>query len=264
MVKNKDILWIFLHVPKTGGSTYSDQIKKYFKEEEFVDTSHVRYGFSKSIDKKNLNKIKVIIGHASYYGIHKLFPNKMERYIIFLRDPVDRLVSSYNFEMRTKTGKNLDFWKWYKLQPKNELIHFMDMKFRGKEGTKINVPGRLLKIFHNAFFSKTVTYFFQNLFKKYFDIFNSNRRMRKKFENSKKLLDRIYYIGFIPGLDKDLKFLFKEMGIPTKWEDTNVTPKRKIFFKLDENSRKKIYKDNKYDKEIFDYALKIKNQERIK
>ena len=85
--------------------------------------------------------------------------------------------------------------------------------------------------------------------------------MKRKLENSKKLLDNVYCIGFIPGLDKDLKKLFREIGVPVAWKNDNVTEKSKIYFKLDAKSRKKIYKDNKYDKELFDYAVRLKGGE---
>ena len=262
-VIKENSLWIFLHVPKTGGTTFSDQIKKYLKSEEVIDTSQVRYGIISGTPQSRLNKVRALLGHATYYGIHKMFPDKTPKYVVFFRDPADRIVSAYNFEMRTKTGKNLNFWKWYKLQSKNDVVHFMNMKFHGLPGTKANMPDSLSKLYSSLFKVKAVTYFFQRLFKNYFDLFTSEKEMRRKLENSKKLLDRVYHIGFIPGLDEDLKILFKQIGISTRWENTNVTPKSQTYFKLDETSRKKLYQDNKYDKELFDYALSLKAKRNV-
>ncbi|KKQ08831.1 MAG: hypothetical protein US19_C0019G0016, partial [Candidatus Daviesbacteria bacterium GW2011_GWB1_36_5] len=75
--KQKNILWIFLHVPKTGGTTFSDQIKANFKPEEVIDTSQTRYGISKQADRSKLKNVKALLGHATYYGIHKFFPGKI-------------------------------------------------------------------------------------------------------------------------------------------------------------------------------------------
>jgi len=266
MKKKRNYLYVFLHLPKTGGTTFSEQIKKHLKKNEFLDITHLRYGFEK-VDlknKKNLEKIKVILGHASYYGIHKLFPKKIPRYIVFFRDPAERIVSAYNFEMRTKKGKLMDFWDWYNLQSKNEVVHFMDLKYKGKEGTKANMPDSFSKLYSNLFTIKGISYFFQRIFKIYSDLFkSSDNHLKKKLENSKKLVDNCWKIGIISHLDDDLKILFKEIGVPTKWENSNVTEKSKTYFKLDEISRKKIYEDNKYDKELFYYAMARKERKSL-
>lgn len=253
----KDYLYIFLHIPKTGGSTFSQHIKENLKKDEFLDMSNLRYGFEKrDISQDKLKTVKVVLGHASYYGIHKMFPEKIPRYVVFLRDPAERVVSSYNFEMRVKDGKNLSFWRWYSAQPKNEIVNFLNMKYLGKEGTKANVPDIFLKMFYKIFKSKKITLLFQSIFKEYYKLFlSSDESMKIHLENSKKLLDNCYKIGIISDLDRDLSDLFKIIGVPAKWKNTNVTEKSKTFFRLDEKSRKKIYGDNKYDLELFDYAV---------
>jgi len=258
----KDNLWIFLHLPKTGGSTFSQHLLKNLKKEEIFSTSLLRYNLiPKKIQK---NKVRVILGHATYYGIHRFFKNKNPRYILFLRDPAERFVSSYNFEMRTKKGGNVPFWKWYNLQIKDEMVYFLDMKFRGKEGAKANLPRNIVPFFGRLFQNKKIFLFFQKIYVSYLSLFqSSNKTKRKKLENAKKLLDKCWHIGFLPDLDKSLRFLFKEIGVPISWENQNVTEKSRSFFKLDDKSRKRIYKDNKYDKELFDYALKLKNKSRL-
>ena len=241
-------------MPKTGGTTFAHQLDEKLKEEETLSTSQIRYSL---IDPRiNKDKIKVILGHASYYGIHKLFPNRKPRYIVFLRDPAERMVSSYNFEMRFKKGKNISFWKWYRSQLKNEMVHFLDMKFRGKEGTKLNLPPRTFKFFLKPFSSQRVYMFLQSIFAKGANLFYSSKKtQRKKLENAKRLLNNCWHIGFVSDLNKSLKYLFNEIGVSTEWKDHNVTKENKRFFTLDEESRKKLYKDNLYDKELFDYAV---------
>jgi len=260
-MKKKEPIYIFLHLPKTGGTTFSQHLIKNLKKDEIMSTSQLRYNLIPLNIKKD--KIKIILGHATYYGIHKLFPKKTPRYIVFLRDPAERFVSSYNFEMRTKPGANIPFWKWYKSQLKNEMVYFLDMKFRGKEGAKANLQRSTLPFFAKIFQNKKVYMFFQKNYENYISLFQSSQKTQKrKLENAKKLLEQCWYIGFVSTLDKDLKFLFKKIGVPIKWKDTNVTPKTKVFFKLDENSRRKIYNNNKYDKELFDYALSISNNKK--
>ena len=258
MNKKKDkYLYIFLHVPKTGGTTFSNHIEHSLKRSEIFSTSKLRYDHITSrVDKE---KVKVVIGHASYYGIHKLFPGKVPRYILFLRDPAERIVSSYNFDMRNRRGKIIPFWKWYSSQLKNETVYFLDLKFRGKEGSKADLPRPLVSFFAKISKSKRIFLFFQKIYGYYISLFRSSESMNKKrLENAKELVDNCWHIGFVSNLDSSLKEIFKEMKLPTKWSDENVTHKRKNFFKLDGDTRKKLYLDNKYEKELFDYALSKK------
>jgi hypothetical protein len=257
--KGQKILWIFLHLPKTGGTTFSDQVKKHLKKEEVIDTSQMRYNLADSEIRES--KVKVILGHATYYGIHKMFPGKTPRYFVFLRDPAERFVSSYNFEMRTKKGENTPFNEWYNSQLKDEMTYFLDMKFRGKEGVKANLPRKFLPFFGRIFMNKKVYMLFQKIHGMYVSFFHSSEKIKgKKLENAKRLLDICWHVGFIKDLDKSLKILFKEMGLPEKWRNENITEKSKKFFAIDGKTREKIYADNRYDKELYDYALSLMNK----
>ncbi len=256
--KNKNkILWIFLHLPKTGGTTFSHHLINNLKKEEVLLTSKLRYGLISDDIKKD--RVRVILGHATYYGIHKLFPNKNPRYIVFLRDPAERFASSYNFEMRTKEGGNTSFQEWYGSQIKNEMVYFLDMKYRGKEGAKANLPRPTLNLFAKLFQNKRVYLLFQKIYRYYTYIFqSSDKTQKRKLENAKKLLDICWHVGFIEGLDKSLRLLFREIGVPVKWKNENITTRKKRIFNLDEKTRKKVYEDNKYDKELYDYALSLR------
>ncbi|WP_268990094.1 sulfotransferase family 2 domain-containing protein [Priestia aryabhattai] len=69
---------IFMHIPKTGGTTLNNIFKKFYSENEIYD--HVpleemnkQFSQLKEEDKKN---IKAISGHH-FYGIHEFFLNPM-------------------------------------------------------------------------------------------------------------------------------------------------------------------------------------------
>src|SRR3972149_560950 len=93
---SKELLWIFFHVPRTGGNTISEALVKMRPKEEILLTSKVRY----HPEKIDYSKLRFIFGHATYYGIHKKVPNKEPRYFTFLRDPAERQISHYNIKMQ--------------------------------------------------------------------------------------------------------------------------------------------------------------------
>lgn len=98
MLKSKRL--IFIHIPKTAGSTFLYILRKRFTKRGFlyIGTSD---GISKLADmseKKKL-KIKCLAGHIRY-GVHEFVPSKWD-YITFLRHPIARVTSMYYYILRT-------------------------------------------------------------------------------------------------------------------------------------------------------------------
>lgn len=104
---------IFPHIPKTGGTTFVNYVSSKLKSDEvlILDYEKLRigpdsgkiYDYKKVVDKYFLgltkeekDKIKFLTGHAVPYGIHKHF-SQSAKYITFLRDPIERTVSLYNY-----------------------------------------------------------------------------------------------------------------------------------------------------------------------
>lgn len=106
---------IFLHIPKTGGRTFYNILVRQYKSSEIlnleklnkeISTSGDSY-FSLALQKKAVEKlikmpeeekrkIKCVTqGHLGY-GLDIFFPQKI-KYIAFLRNPLDRAISSYYY-----------------------------------------------------------------------------------------------------------------------------------------------------------------------
>lgn len=246
---DKKKLWIFLHPPRTGGGTLLNILLLKVPKDEILSTSVIRY--QKNPEKFDSKKIRFIIGHATYYGIHNLVPDKKPRYFIFLRDPAERIVSHYNAKMM-KEKEPIPFDDWYKNQIKNEMVHVLDLKYRGSASTRIHTPNIFVPLLRKL--NYRTTYLIQSIF---FNVFGLNKKNDpKKLENAKKLLDVCWFVGIIENSDKDIPFLLKEMGLKeAKWEKETLSKKILI---LDDVLRKKIYEENPLDWELYNYALKLR------
>ncbi len=85
---------IFLHIPKTGGTTFSAVIRKNINEERiFTATYDDPVNGLKRLPPDLLRKYDCIEGHISF-GWHKRFGERCS-YVTFLRHPVDRVISFY-------------------------------------------------------------------------------------------------------------------------------------------------------------------------
>ncbi|MET3089269.1 sulfotransferase family 2 domain-containing protein [Priestia megaterium] len=123
-------LIIFMHIPKTGGTTLNDIFKKSYAENEIYDhvpLEAMRNHFSqlKEEDKK---ETKAISGHH-FYGIHDLF-SKPYTYFTMMRNPIERVISLYYF-LKTYPGyyeenmRNMSFEEYIDWDPqaRNGQIH---------------------------------------------------------------------------------------------------------------------------------------------
>ncbi|MFH1325773.1 MAG: sulfotransferase family 2 domain-containing protein [archaeon] len=249
MKNEKDSLWIFLHVPRTGGNTLSEVIAKKFPKEQVLLTSHVRYHPQK-IDG---SKLKFVLGHATYYGIHKKSPNKNPRYFAFLRDPAERQISHYNYKMQYEK-KRIPFETWRSNQVKNEMVHFLDLKFKGSESSSVRGTKYFMPIIKKLNY-KGVYLIHSIIFK----IFGLNKKNDlKKLENAKKLLKMCWFVGITEKSNEDFGFLLNAMGVRKR--KLIREGKSKKILKLDKNLRDKIYKENPLDVELYNYALDLRKK----
>jgi hypothetical protein len=242
-----EILWIFLHLPKSGGTTFKGHAFKHKKwDEVFIEfsnwgrsyrTKNNRPDFADRI-RADRCKAEYLFGHGTYYGIHKLVPGKFPRYITFVRDPADRCASLYNFRLsRGATCLNFEDWyeQEYKARTSNPMTHFYAERL-------------------------------------------ANRKMEHDdtlvLNLAKSILERCWYVGTTDNLNDDLKYLFGQMGLPEKWENYRVAGQSKNglkglnhpsegevvskYIELDAAMREQIYQDSTLDLKLYQWVKRRK------
>ena len=94
-------LTVFLHLPKTAGSSFIDCLER--------NLSCLR--FPRGVDpKEGYNKYDCIHGHfnMNHPEIDRCFPGREKIYFTFLREPISRTLSYYYYSEHR--GKTLDEW----------------------------------------------------------------------------------------------------------------------------------------------------------
>jgi hypothetical protein len=90
---------IFLHLPKTAGTTLNRLIEWEYRISEMYSVDPVLFEWSyahlRSLPKKRLSKTRVFKGHM-LFGLHEVLPQP-STYITVLRNPVDRVLSAFYF-----------------------------------------------------------------------------------------------------------------------------------------------------------------------
>jgi hypothetical protein len=89
---------IYIHIPKTGGSTLQGIINRQYKNKEIFNVRNDRETKNYiELNEEQKKQIKILKGHMAF-GHHKSFPNPNDvSYFTLLRDPVKRVISNYYF-----------------------------------------------------------------------------------------------------------------------------------------------------------------------
>lgn len=235
----KEQALIFVHIPKTAGTTLSTIITKQYKPTEIftfnpsISLSKQIYNFKKNPDS-TIRKLKLIQGHF-YYGLHNLLPQKCT-YITFLRDPVDRLISYYYF---------IRNWQEHHLHQEAMSMSLVDF----------------------VCYSNISTWF-DNGQTRFISGENPDFRQvsHEMLNKAKKNIDNYFLIaGIQEDFDQSLIFLKNKL----QWKKCFYAPKNVNKFRIDKNdlsSRdlKVIENFNELDLELYRYAKNILDQQMSK
>ena len=103
---------IFLHVPKTAGTTLNRLIEWEYPLFEMYSIDPVFFRWSAShlwqLPARRLRRTRMFKGHM-LFGLHEILPQSAT-YITVLRDPIDRVISAFYF-MRSYVLHPL-YWKF--------------------------------------------------------------------------------------------------------------------------------------------------------
>jgi hypothetical protein len=95
---------IFLHIPKTAGSTLNSIMERQYPRQQFYSLYPSRLYPNGNADEfhsmstERRAQLRLLIGHVGY-GYHQLLPNPVT-YFTLLRDPIERVISFYYYVRR--------------------------------------------------------------------------------------------------------------------------------------------------------------------
>lgn len=230
MQSKKDYLYIFVHIPKTGGTTLVKTISKNLKKENVLNISSEKiYNEVRNIPRYRREKIKFIHGHFVKFGIHKYF-KRPYRYITIFRNPQTRIVSIYNY------------FKTLYLKPKDEQL---DKRLSKIFTIKGKVPN--FDKWYKRFFTKgSQDIAFQNIYELLVRLQFINKHHKTKNQYVKDL-DKFYFIAINKHYNKDSAFIYSLFNTRKYFINENVSTKFVDYKKYQKN----IKKDNAHAYKVF-------------
>ena len=219
---------IFLHVPKTAGTTLNRLIEWEYPLFEIYSIDPVFFRWSAShlwrLPRRRLKKTRMFKGHM-LFGLHKILPQPAT-YITVLRDPIDRVISAFYF-MRS-----------YKLHP-------LYWKFRREKWTIEDFVSRLprenaqCKILAGAEYNSPCT--------------------QEIFEQAKANLPRYFsVVGLSERFEESLALMKLRFGWKLRrYSSFNVTRARPKKHDLSKAALDLIVAKNSFDLALYEYAANI-------
>ena len=215
----------FLHIPKAGGTTMTHVFMKNFRKDEiFIVEPKNPIGNYQALDAEQKKNIKVIEGHFTF-GLHEEIGEK-PRYITFLREPIDRIISYYYYVKKCRGHYIYDY---------GQKLSLKDFVSNGISIEMDNDQTRYISGIRNIPFG------------------SCNNEMLEKAK--KNLVKHFEVTGITELFDEALvlsKILFGLKDI--RYEIQNKTRQRPAIEQVDKETLEVIKAHNQLDLQLYDFA----------
>ena len=194
-----------MHIEKTAGQSLRDHMITHMKlHYEFI---HYGYYGERLAREKGLgsfaerslrqrNDAEVVLGHFVDCETHKLIPAKKARYITFLREPSERMVSLYNFTMHRLYGNanlpSIGFDEWWAIGKKQTQVNWMVENFLKQDASQMT--GEQVVVL------------------------------------ARQALEKFWFVGTVETFKSDAGYLMKKFGLP-ELDDANRSNVTGLHFK---------------------------------
>jgi hypothetical protein len=112
---------IFMHIPKTAGSTLHSILRRQFKHDEQLRFDSNINSANEHEFPEHVKKIRLLRGHIQF-GYHEKLALGTHHYFTVLREPVARVFSFYNYLLRTPTHTLYEEWQ----KDRHTLLQIME------------------------------------------------------------------------------------------------------------------------------------------
>ena len=225
----KDQIVIFVHIPKTAGTTLRNIIERNFDKQAIfaIDgrdpQKSIEIFNSLSLEKKA--SFSLVQGHVAFGAIKNL-PHKQIKHITFLRDPVERVLSYYSYILsdsfrrpQAEIAENMSL--------KNYLLSKCDWQMNNHQTRMIagSVPP---------------------------DYGACDEKVLERAKNN--LIKYFHFIGIAEHFDESILLMSKSLGwkIPF-YRRLNITRKRITQDTIDEEEKYLIMKENSFDLQLYEF-----------
>jgi hypothetical protein len=217
---------LLVHIPKCAGTTVERYVHANFGDRtisprrrpaphRFICEPYYAVDFPKCSQRTDF-----IVGHYFGRSILNHFPDRQARSAVLLRDPVDQIISLYNYRQqryREAGQRQIPFELWYNSRPYNPLTEFLLLRYLEMS------PWRLRCMSPSAV-----------------------------FDTASELLDAFWHVGTHSRCGDLIHRLSEEYGCHDNFTTENVTRERLVTFEVvPPHVQDKLMSETAIDRRLF-------------
>jgi hypothetical protein len=233
-------LVIFLHLPKTAGTTLYSLLTSALKPSVGIDSDNEGETLRRflALPQHERDMLQLAYGHMPY-GLHR-FVKQRCHYVVFLRHPVDRVISAYYFVKRMPEHPLHN-----RLKDGMTLGQFACLNENNNVQTRWLCRYDIIGILEPA--KLTPWWNYREVLTEF------------HFQQAKECLQACCLVGFQETLGRDVLDLFRYLGLspPDEIPRLNETSERPDVNEVDKETYEIIANHNRFDFELYQYAQGI-------
>lgn len=217
---------IFIHIPKTAGSTFLQVVKRQYRKNEFLylHLTEEDKVFLDAMTDDEKRGIKCLSGHIRY-GYHRFLPGSCD-YITFLRHPVKRVVSLYYYILRNKH-------------------HYFHERMVSE---KLSLEG----------FVNLPTEVYVEISNQQTDLLSSYPEPGNPFDTAKDNISKFLFTGITERFDESLVLLSRKAGWRNiYYNSSNISKNYEIGQVLTDKVKERILERNDLDMRLYTFASEL-------
>ncbi len=223
---NGDGPFLFMHVPKTAGSSLYSIFRTILKPPELLKLHPNRESLARlnALPKPHVTRLRVLYGHVDVHLAKQIVP--LRQCVTLLRDPVERVVSYYAFAKHMNSG------------PHSELARRMSVTQWIDALRLPETDNGMVRRFSGALAEA--------------DIGSCTRQM---LERAKANLAHFALVGLTDRFDEFYALLTNRLGVPMRtYVMAKVNTKRPRFDQLYVNTLAELEQRNVLDRELYRFG----------
>ncbi len=238
-----DPLYLFLHIPRTAGTSLTTTLRHALRGgrelhlsplpgRRFLRRAEVD-AYVDALPPQRRDRVRLVHGHCVYPGLHERF-GRPGRYFTFLRDPVRRAISNYHyfrahyelFLADNEDGtlpprsEELDLERWWEVFPHDlQLGVLLNYLVADRPGWEHKAP-----------------------------------LTEADLERGQRILDSFYFVGLTETFEEDSLFLYSLLGVERLLrEPLNAQPGARI--EVDAATCERLARDTRLDAALYRHGV---------